>query len=129
MQKVEPKKLDCGCRPTDPWPPPAVEEAPRPCAPSGSRPTRSSHPTLRPQGTADRARGRLLDDLPAAVPGAHRGSGQEDRHRDNECFFPPYPTQASVVKDEIDELIELASLRDDPDAITALEEHRNEKSR
>lgn len=34
MKKVEPKKLDCGCRPTDPWPPPAVEEAPRPSAPS-----------------------------------------------------------------------------------------------
>jgi hypothetical protein len=129
MQKVEPKKLDCGCRPTDPVASSGGGGGPQALRSVGAARPGALHPTLRPQGTADRARGRLLDDLPAAVPGAHRGSGQEDRHPDNECFFPPYPTQASVVKDEIDELIELASLRDDPDAITALEEHRNEKSR
>jgi membrane-associated phospholipid phosphatase len=32
-------------------------------------------------------------------------------------FFPPYPTDDDVVRDEINELIELASLRDDPDAL------------
>ncbi len=36
---------------------------------------------------------------------------------DSPCYFPPYPTDAAVVQDEIEELIELASLRDDPDAL------------
>src|SRR5215212_11648386 len=34
----------------------------------------------------------------------------------NPHYFPPYPTDPAVVRDEINELIELASLRDDPEA-------------
>ncbi len=32
------------------------------------------------------------------------------------CFFPDYPTDPDILSDEIEELIELASLRDDPEA-------------
>ncbi len=32
-------------------------------------------------------------------------------------FFPPFPTASAVVRDELNELIELASLRDDPEAV------------
>jgi hypothetical protein len=32
-------------------------------------------------------------------------------------YFPPFPTAPLVVRDEINELIELASLRDDPEAV------------
>ncbi|HYO12211.1 MAG TPA: vanadium-dependent haloperoxidase [Thermoanaerobaculia bacterium] len=42
------------------------------------------------------------------------------RYTDNEedpCYFPPYPADSAVVEDEINELIELASLRDDPQAL------------
>lgn len=35
----------------------------------------------------------------------------------NPCFFPDYPTDPGVVSGEIEELIELASLRDDPGAL------------
>lgn len=35
----------------------------------------------------------------------------------NPCYFPPYPTDEAVVRDEVEELVELASLRDDPEAI------------
>ena len=35
----------------------------------------------------------------------------------NPCYFPPYPTAPDVVRDEIEELVELASLRDDPEAL------------
>lgn len=35
----------------------------------------------------------------------------------NPNFFPPYPTDPDVIRDEINELIELASLRDDPEAV------------
>lgn len=37
----------------------------------------------------------------------------------NPRFFPPYPTDGAVVRDEIAELIELASLRDDPGAVAS----------
>jgi hypothetical protein len=129
MKKVEPKKLDCGCRPTDPWPPPAVEEAPRPCAPSEPPDQELSTPpyALRGPQIEPEAAFWTICRLPCLVRIEDLAKRSDDP--DNECFFPRYPTQASVVKDEIDELIELASLRDDPDAITALEEHRNEKSR
>jgi hypothetical protein len=39
----------------------------------------------------------------------------DDPH--NHCYFPPYPTDPDVVRDEIEELVELASLRDDPEAL------------
>lgn len=35
----------------------------------------------------------------------------------NPHFFPPYPTNDDVIRDEIAELIELASVRDDPEAV------------
>jgi PAP2 superfamily len=35
----------------------------------------------------------------------------------NPCFFPDYPTDPNVLSGEIEELIELASLRDDPGAL------------
>ena len=44
------------------------------------------------------------------------------------CFFPDYPTEASVVADEIDELIELASLRDDPDALAGNDPRRERRA-
>jgi membrane-associated phospholipid phosphatase len=34
-------------------------------------------------------------------------------------YFPPYPTDTDVLRDEIHELIELASLRDDPEAVAS----------
>jgi hypothetical protein len=42
------------------------------------------------------------------------------RYTDNpesDCYFPPYPTDEVVIEDEINELVELASLRDDPNAV------------
>lgn len=33
------------------------------------------------------------------------------------CYFPPYPCDPNILADEIAELIELASLRDDPNAL------------
>lgn len=41
----------------------------------------------------------------------------DDADPQNPCYFPPYPTNADVVRDEIEELVELASLRDDPEAL------------
>ena len=38
-------------------------------------------------------------------------------NRRSECYFPPYPTNPAVLDDEIAELIELASMRDDPGAL------------
>jgi PAP2 superfamily len=38
-------------------------------------------------------------------------------NRRSECYFPPYPTNSNILNDEIAELIELASLRDDPEAL------------
>jgi hypothetical protein len=35
----------------------------------------------------------------------------------NPCYFPDYPTDPDVLRGEIEELIELASLRDDPGAL------------
>ncbi|HEX4965034.1 MAG TPA: hypothetical protein VF173_29770, partial [Thermoanaerobaculia bacterium] len=35
----------------------------------------------------------------------------------HECYFPPYPTDPKIVTDEIAELKELASLRDNPAAL------------
>jgi hypothetical protein len=35
----------------------------------------------------------------------------------SECYFPPYPTDPNVLQNEISELIELASLRDEPGAL------------
>lgn len=42
------------------------------------------------------------------------------KHTDNPGdphYFPPYPNNPAVIRDEINELIELASLRDDPEAV------------
>jgi hypothetical protein len=103
-----------------------VEEAPRPCAPSEPPDQELSTPpyALRGPQIEPEAAFWTICRLPCLVR-------IEDlaKRTDTRTTSAPYPTQASVVKDEIDELIELASLRDDPDAITALEEHRNEKSR
>ena len=33
------------------------------------------------------------------------------------CYFPDYPTDPDILSGEIEELIELASLRDDPEAL------------
>ncbi len=127
MKKVEPKKLDCGCRPTDPWPPPAVEEAPRPSAPSEPPDHGLSTPpyALRGPQIEPEAAFWTICRLPCLVRIEDLAKRTDDP--DNECFFPPYPTQASVVKDEIDELIELASLRDDPDAITSTASRRERR--
>jgi hypothetical protein len=43
----------------------------------------------------------------------------DDPNPNNPCFFPPFPTDPAVVRDEIEELVELASLRDDPDALVS----------
>lgn len=37
--------------------------------------------------------------------------------RKSDCYFPPYPTAPKVLVEEISELIELASRRDDPEAL------------
>lgn len=42
------------------------------------------------------------------------------QHTDNPAspfFFPPYPTTPAILDDEIDELVELASQRDDPERV------------
>ncbi|HYI11114.1 MAG TPA: Ig-like domain-containing protein [Thermoanaerobaculia bacterium] len=36
---------------------------------------------------------------------------------ENPCFFPPYPADFETQTEEIEEIIELASLRDDPEAL------------
>jgi hypothetical protein len=45
----------------------------------------------------------------------------------NPCYFRPYPTDPSVLRDEIEELIELASLRDDPEAVFSTQYRRERK--
>ncbi len=56
---------------------------------------------------------------PCAVPCIVRISDLIAKTDDpaNPCYFPDYPTDANVVSGEIEELIELASLRDDPEAL------------
>jgi membrane-associated phospholipid phosphatase len=56
---------------------------------------------------------------PCKVPCVIRISDlvQRTDNPDDDCYFPPYPDDPDVVEEEIEELVELASLRDDPSAV------------
>jgi hypothetical protein len=56
---------------------------------------------------------------PCAVPCVVRISDLLAKTDDpaSPCYFPDYPTDPDVLRGEIEELIELASLRDDPEAL------------
>jgi membrane-associated phospholipid phosphatase len=47
---------------------------------------------------------------------------------EDECYFPPYPDDPVVVEGEIEELVELASLRDDPRAIFSSQRGRERRA-
>lgn len=111
------EELRCGCTPHEAWPPEVVPDAPHPpkSEPPADRdldtpPYDLRGPQVEPTGAFWTA---------CRVPCVIRIEDLVKRtdNPDDECFFPPYPTAASVLRDEIDELIELASLRDDPAAV------------
>ncbi|MDP9070572.1 MAG: vanadium-dependent haloperoxidase [Actinomycetota bacterium] len=111
------RQLECGCRPEDPWPPPTLPEAPPPPPPDPVRDSTLATPDyhLRGPQVEPAAAFWTLCNVPCVVPIAELVKRTDNPS--DPCFFPDYPTQASVVADEIDELLELASLRDDPDAV------------
>ena len=127
MTTREPTKLDCGCEPPDPWPPPRVEDAPRPEAPPEPHDHVIDTPRYNlpgPQIEPEAAFWTICG-VPCAV--SIQELAKRTDNPDDPCFFPTYPTQASVVRDEIDELIELAALRDDPEAVFSLAPRRERR--
>ncbi len=127
MSTTEPKELNCGCKPADPWPPPRVDDAPKPKAPA--EPADHTIDTPRyalpgPQIEPEAAFWTICR-VPCAVRIEELVKRTDAQGKP--CFFPPYPTDASVVKDEIDELIELAALRDDPEAVTSTAPRRERR--
>ena len=112
-------RLECGCRTEEPWPPPTVPEAPPPPPPDPVRDSTLATPDyhLRGPQVEPAAAFWTLCNVPCVVRIADLVK-RTDNPADP-CFFPDYPTQASVVGDEIDELLELANLRDDPEAVAS----------
>ena len=126
MKITEAKALGCKCEP-DPWPLPQVGEAPSPQAPPEPRDYTIKTPRYAlpgPQIEPEAAFWTICR-VPCAI--TIRELAQRTDDPNNECYFPPYPTQASVVKDEIDELIELAALRDDPEAVASTQPGRERR--
>jgi hypothetical protein len=130
-----PTPLNCGCPPV-PWPPPLIPRnppvpAPAPPAPLPAVPRRppcpdpNPHYNLRGPQVEPEASVWTMCRLPCIVR-IDELVKRTDNPQDP-CYFPPYPTAPEVVKDEVEELIELASLRDDPDAIYNKEYRRRRK--
>lgn len=121
-----PRKLNCGCGPQG-WPPPSVPPGPPPPGPTPPADQELVTPpyNLRGPQIEPEAAFWTICRLPCLVRIEDLAKRTDDPN--NECFFPPYPTQSSVVEDEIDELIELASRRDDPDAISSTAPRRERR--
>ena len=127
MNQTKSMPLRCGCKPADPWPPPRVEDAPKP-QPRPEPPDRRvdvPEYNLRGPQVEPEAAFWTICRVPCVIRIEDLTKETDDEA--SECFFPPYPTEASVVRDELDELIELASLRDDPDAISSTEPRRERR--
>ena len=124
---TEPMKLNCGCEPPDPWPPPRVDDAPKPQAPPETRDHMVATPryNLRGPQIEPEAAFWTICRMPCVV--RIEELVQRTDNPNGPCFFPSYPTKASVVKDEIDELIELAALRDDPEAVASTAPRRQRR--
>ena len=124
---TEPAKLNCECEAPDPWPPPRVDDAPKPAVP----PEPPDHELATPRydlpgpQIEPEAAFWTICGVPCAV--SIEELVKRTDNPDDPCYFPPYPTQASVVRDEIDELIELAALRDDPEAVFSVAPRRERR--
>ena len=94
------EELCCGHRPADPWPP---NPAPR--------------YSLRGPQVEPEAAFWTVCKVPCVV--RVEDLVKRTDNPDDPCYFPPYPTNPSVLSAEIEELIELASLRDDPEAVAS----------
>lgn len=122
---VEP--LRCGCATPHPWPPKGVPDAPRPTKPDPPADQDLHAPpyNLRGPQVEPTAAFWTMCRVPCVVR-IEDLARRTDNPKD-ECYFPPYPAKASVVRDEIDELVELASLRDDPGAVYSNEPGRRRR--
>ena len=101
--------LRCGCPPDAPWPP-------EPTDTYGLR-----GPQIEPEAAF-----WTLCEVPCVIRIKDLAELTDDE--DNEqCYLPPYPTDGNVLRAELDELIELASLRDDPDAVYSDEPGRERR--
>ncbi len=94
------EELCCGHTPADPWPP---KPAPR--------------YSLRGPQVEPEAAFWTVCRVPCVIRIEDLVMRTDDP--DDPCYFPPYPTSPGVLSAEIEELIELASLRDDPDAVAS----------
>lgn len=128
MMNMEPtvEQLHCGCKPEDPWPA-QVPDAPPPSRPDPPADQEVETPpyNLRGPQVEPTAAFWTVCTTPCVIrieDLVKRTDNPED-----ECYFPNYPTVASVVRDEIDELIELAALRDDPAAVYSNEVGRQRR--
>lgn len=116
-----PQPLRCGCTPHDPWPPPRISTARPPAPPPGAATGRYG---LRGPQIEPEAAFWTLCEVPCVV-----------RIRDlvkltdelGDCYFPEYPTDEDTLREELDELLELASLRDEPDALVSYQPGRERK--
>jgi len=118
-EPAAPKGLPCGC-PEERWPPVGIGgPPPPPAAPPGNL-----RYALRGSQIEPEAAFWTLCRIPCVVR-------MEDlvKRTDKEgpCFFRPYPTDPGTQRAELDELIELASLRDDPHAVYSADPDRLRK--
>jgi membrane-associated phospholipid phosphatase len=117
----------CSCEPEDPcplrdpygpWPPPSLDNDPLHCPPP------PDEYGLRGPQVQPNASYWLLCPAPCAVPLQQITAITDDP--DSPCYFPPYPDE-NVTKAEIQEIKDLACLRDDPEAIFSNQKGRERK--
>ena len=121
--------LSCGCTPEQPWPPRRVPDAPKPAIPPPppSVPVPTPRYNLRGPQVDPEAAFWTICQVPCVI--RIRDLVRRTDNPDNaECFIEPFPTNSDVLRDEIDELLELASLRDDPDALFSNQPRRERRA-
>jgi len=118
VNKATMQKLAKPCPKHDPWPPATIAgDPPQVQVPAlGSPPQTSTDYGLRGPQVEPEAAFWTVCEVPCVVRIADLVQLTDDSTRP-EWFFEDYPTNQAVLSEEIDELIELASLRDDPEAV------------
>ncbi len=121
-EKRKAEKLCCGHKPRDPWPPPGVEGGPPPGA--DPLPADQRYNLRGPQVEPEAAFWTVCRVCRAWSGSKTSSSAPTWTSPADACYFPPYPTDPGELRAEIEELIALASLRDDPEALASNEPGR-----
>jgi len=119
IQPATPKALSCAC-PEERWPPVGIDGPP----PLPAPPLSNQRYALRGPQVEPEAGFWTLCTIPCVIQIRDLVKRTD---KDGPCYFPPYATDAGILRGELDELIELASLRDDPSAVSSTDPTRPRK--